>query len=185
MEQLELERVERGAPFVNDGLSMFSGVEWGYPTVILLLIFLTVGILSIGLIFFWLRTFKLYIPRSELYNEEYIKASIKNITAFRRYILLPAFTISTAIVILGAIVMILYNEELSTNHSQLIAKIFPFAFIPIGISLMCLVLGRSGAWKYYDIKDILDCKDIMKDIDLKRSAFPQKAGNIQHMQNNS
>ena len=171
MEQLELERVERGAPFVNDGLSMFSGVEWGHPTVIALLIFLTIGILtSVGLIFFWLRTFKLYIPRSELYNEEYIESSIKNITAFRRYILYPLAIISTAITLIGTLIMILYGEILMTKHYQLLEKILPFAFLPIFISIACgsVTFLKKG----HSTKELLTGEDILKMINLQRSLHP-------------
>jgi len=146
-----------------------DSIDFSEPKVLVLFIgmFLAISLVSI-IIFIGFRVFKLYIPRSKLYDDEYIKQSIYNTKIFRRG--------SLAIFIIQAIIaglchVKIINYEPKDNMSLFgVYIILMLLFFLIGLGPL-LVGRRSGLRQ---MKEYLNGTDIVPVIRDKRIIADRK-----------
>lgn len=146
-----------------------NNIDFSQPEVLLLFGGLTLAILIfIVVLFIIFRLFKLYIPKSKLFNDNYIKQSIRNTSILRKSCLI--------IFVIQAIFAVLWYFNILT----ILAKdSFPFIWIYIVIMMLMMVIGLGPLLvrsRYYtkNFKDYLNGTDINYKVRNKRMYVNRK-----------
>lgn len=140
-----------------------NNIDFSQPDVLLLFGGLTLAILIFMVVLFIVfRIFKLYIPKSKLFNDDYIKQSIRNTSILRKSCLV-VFTIQFIVAILWYFNIISFIPKDS----------FPLLGIYIVIMTLMMVIGLGPLLvrsRHYtkNFKEYLNGTDINNQIRNKR-----------------
>ncbi|MDQ0360693.1 hypothetical protein [Breznakia pachnodae] len=146
-----------------------NNIDFSQPDVLLLFGGLTFAILIFMIVLFIVfRLFKLYIPKSKLFNDDYIKQSIRNTSILRKSCLV-VFTIQVIVAVLWHFNIISFIPKDS----------FPFIGIFIVFMTLMMVIGLGPVLvrsRHYtkNFKEYLNGTDINNQIRNKRMYINRK-----------